>query len=296
MENQELQTNKTKRTDISISIDPRNIIVEEGFNSRFDFGDIEKLAYQIKQAGLKNPIHVQIVKQPDGTEKYKLIDGERRYRAIMSLIEQGEDVPYIKAVVVPSNTSKVDLYVEQAMCNEGKQFNEYEWGVLARKLRDECGKNVSEIAKLLGIKNSGQVTYYLQVLEMPEDFQELIRTNKLCGPDVRRILQANGRDYDKARVDIQKLFEKSAEKGEQKLKLRNLGFDSQTKLFKDSKTLLKGLNVLFDYVRHYQEEGKSMEMDLSEMHEALKSGKLINTIFESAAGNETDNEHPRETA
>lgn len=288
----EKETNKTKRTDI-FSIDPRNIVVSEGFNSRIDFGNIDELAAQIKQAGLKNPIHVQKISGED--DKFSLVDGERRYRAIMQLIAQGEDIPYVKAVIVPANTPKVDLYVEQAMCNEGKQFNEYEWAILANKLRTECGiTTTSEIARLLG-KNNGVVTYWLQILDMPEDFQDIIRTGKLCGSDVRRILQANGRDFDKARADINKLLTNSKEKGEQKLSLKNLGFDSQTKLFKDSKTLLKGLNVLFSYVLHYQEEGKHMEMDLSEMHQALKDGKLISEIFESANA-ETDDQQPRETA
>ena len=41
-----METNKTTKTDI-YKIDPRNIVVKDGFNSREDFGDIDTLANQI---------------------------------------------------------------------------------------------------------------------------------------------------------------------------------------------------------------------------------------------------------
>lgn len=285
------ETNKTKRTDI-FSIDPRNIIVPQGFNSRVNFGNIEELAEQIKEAGMLNPITVQTVKMEDGTEKYKLVDGERRYRAIMLLIDKGEqikgkEIDYVKAIIVPSNLSKTELYVQQAMRNEGKNFNEYEWAILASKLRDECGiTNMSEIARMLG-KNNGQVVYWFQILELPEKYQALVRDGKLCGPDLRRILQAHDRDTEKAWEDIEEMQAAAEEKGEEHLSLKDLGFDSKTKIFKDSKTILKGLKTLFTYVEHYSQEGVEVEMDLGDMFERLKNGSLIDEILKTAVDEET---------
>lgn len=278
------ETNKTKRTDI-FSIDPRNIIVPQGFNSRVNFGDIDELAEQIKTAGMLNPITVQAVKMEDGTEKYQLVDGERRYRAIMSLIEKGEqikgkDIDYVSAIKVPSNLSKEELYVQQAMRNEGKNFNEFEWATLANKIKTECGKNMSEIAKMLG-KNSGLVVLWFQILDMPEKFQNLVRDGKLCGSDLRRIIRANGHDYDKAWKDVEKLQSLSQEKGEKQLSLKNLNksFDTKTRLFKDSKVLLAGLKILFTYVEHFKEEGIEYTLDLHKMYDTLKEGKLIDEAF-----------------
>lgn len=292
------ETNKTKRTDI-FSIDPRNIIVPQGFNSRVNFGNIEELAEQIKTAGMLNPITVQAVKMEDGTEKYNLVDGERRYRAIMLLIEKGEkikdkEIDYVSAIKVPSNLSKSELYVQQAMRNEGKNFNEYEWAVLASKLRDECGiTNMSEIARMLG-KNNGQVVYWFKILELPEKYQALVRDGKLCGPDLRRVLQAHDRDTDKAWEDIEKMQAAAEEKGEEKLSLKDLGYDSKTKIFKDSKTIYKGIKVLFDYVEHYSQEGVQVEMDLSDMFDKLKNGELIDNILKGAV--DAENEKVLETA
>lgn len=292
------ETNKTKRTDI-FSIDPRNIIVPQGFNSRVNFGNIEELAEQIKTAGMLNPITVQAIKMEDGTEKYNLVDGERRYRAIMLLIEKGEkikdkEIDYVSAIKVPSNLSKSELYVQQAMRNEGKNFNEFEWAVLASKLRDECGiTNMSEIARMLG-KNNGQVVYWFQILELPEKYQALVRDGKLCGPDLRRVLQAHGRDTDKAWEDIEKMQAAAEEKGEESLSLKDLGYDSKTKIFKDSKTIYKGIKVLFDYVEHYSQEGVQVEMDLSDMFDRLKNGELIDNILKGAV--DAENEKVLETA
>lgn len=284
------ETNKTKRTDI-FSIDPRNIIVPQGFNSRVNFGNIEELAEQIKTAGMLNPITVQAVKMEDGTEKYKLVDGERRYRAIMLLIDKGEqikdkDIDYVSAIKVPSNLSKTELYVQQAMRNEGKNFNEYEWAILASKLRDECGiDNMSEIARMLG-KNNGQVVYWLQILELPEKYQALVRDGKLCGPDLRRVLQAHNRNTEHAWEDIEKMQAAAEEKGEEHLSLKDLGFDSKTKIFQDTKTILKGLKTLFAYTNHYAQEGNEVELDLGEMFEKLKNGAMIDEVLKAATTNE----------
>ena len=292
------ETNKTKRTDI-FSIDPRNIIVPQGFNSRVNFGNIEELAEQIKTAGVLNPITVQAVKMEDGTEKYQLVDGERRYRAIMLLIDKGEkikgkEIDYVSAIKIPSTLSKAELYVQQAMRNEGKNFNEFEWAILASKLRDECGiTNMSEIARMLG-KNNGQVVYWFQILELPEKYQALVREGKLCGPDLRRVLQAHGRNTDNAWEDIEKMQAAADEKGEEHLSLKDLGYDSKTKIFKDSKTILKGVKTLFDYVEYYSQEGVEVEMDLQDMFDRLKKGELIDEILKGAV--DAESEEARETA
>ena len=79
-----METNKTKNTDLFL-IDPRNIVVVDGFNVRRDF-DLDELKEQIKAKGVLNPLTVIAFKDDEGNEKYKLVDGERRYRATMLAI------------------------------------------------------------------------------------------------------------------------------------------------------------------------------------------------------------------
>ena len=275
-----IKNQNTKRTDI-FKINPLDIIVPKGFNSRVNYGDIDELAAQIKEMGVLNPITVQAVIDDNGNEKYNLIDGERRYRAIMQLIKNGEKIDYVKAFIIPSNLPKDELYVQQAMRNEGKNFTDYEWAILANKMRTECGiTKMAEIARRLG-KNVVTVFNWFQLLDMPEDFQELLKTNQVKSSVLRQIVQANDGDYDKARKDIDKLKENATTKknGEKKITLSSLDFTSKTKLYKDTKTLLKGLEVLMEYAEQSTNNGEETEMDIVDIYEKLKAGKQINEIF-----------------
>ena len=97
-----METNATKRTDIFL-IDPRNIVVMDSFNVRRDF-DLDELKEQIIAKGVLNPLTVIPFKE-DGVEKYKLIDGERRYRATMLALKEGADIPWVKALKAPTDAS-----------------------------------------------------------------------------------------------------------------------------------------------------------------------------------------------
>lgn len=278
-----MEYNKSKRTDI-YSIDPRTIQVVDGFNSRVDFGNIEELAEQIHSTNnqVLNPISVQLIKNADGTEAYRLVDGERRYRAVMSLIERGEDIPYIKAILLPNNLSKDELYLQQALRNEGKNFNEYEWGLLAKKLINECGMNTAEVAKRLG-KNTGVVTYWLQIFDYPQDIQEVIKNNELGGSDMRRLFRGHSHDVESVRNDIEHMRAKAQDKGRRKLTLKDLELTNAVKVWRDSKTILNGFNTLFNYIRGYAKEDgvdlKDMKFDLANIYNQLEQGKTIDVIF-----------------
>ena len=174
-----METNKTTKTDI-YNIDPRNIIVVDGFNSRVDFGNIDELAAQIKEQGMLNPISVIPVKDDNGNEKYRLVDGERRYRAVMKLIKDGTDISRIKAIFLSKSTSEEDMLAQQMLRNEGKPFTEYELGILCSKLRDKCGKSTAEIAKMLG-KNQGVISYALADLEYDPRIQEMLKKGYIAG-------------------------------------------------------------------------------------------------------------------
>ena len=95
--------NVTKRTDI-YNIDPRNVVVMDGFNVRRDF-DLDELKEQIKAKGVLNPISVIKFKDEQGNEKYKLVDGERRLRATLAAIAEGTNIPRIKALFLSKDES-----------------------------------------------------------------------------------------------------------------------------------------------------------------------------------------------
>ena len=282
--------NKTKRTDI-LSVDPRNIVVAEGFNSRRDFGDIEELARQIDENGLKNPLHVRKVVGEE--DKYILVDGERRYRAIQFLLGLGKDIPYVRCISVPANATKEELYMAQAMANEGKPFNEYEKGVLAKKLHEECDMSYAAIARKFGT-NTGCVQYWVEIFTWPEKFQVLVRDGKISGSNMRRIMKSyvNGKDengkntidFEGAWKEIEKLQKNAEDNNEHNLSLKSLNndFDSKVKATADTKIIAKGIETLNKYTAEYKKRGAHLTMNMNDLLQALKSGKLITEILEES--------------
>lgn len=274
-----METNKTTKSDI-FRIDPRNIVVQEGFNSRTDFGDIQELAEQIKQQGVLNPITVIPYKEEDGTEKYKLVDGERRYRATMLLINAGVEIPRIPALFQPKALSQEEMLIQQLMRNEGKQFNEYELGIAYNKFK-KFGYTNAEIAEKLGVKR-WKVDCFLAHLERDEKVQNLMKEGRITGVDVRHIYQA-AKNETAAVKEIMKLVNKAEDKGEKKVSLKDLEFDSDFNIQKDSTAVKKGLTTLFLYIDKYTNHGKrELGIDVYDVHEGLKKGKTLKDIFEAA--------------
>lgn len=275
-----MEKNKTTKSDI-YKIDPRNIVVTDGFNSRCNFGDLDELARQIKEQGVLNPITVQVFKDENGEEKYRLIDGERRYRAVMKLIDDGHDIARVPALFVSKSCSEEELLIQQAMRNEGKNFNEYEWGVLARKLMERCGLTKSEVAKKLG-KNPGMVSYWLQLLEMKPELQALVRDGVVTAVDVRKILQANNKNEEVAYNEIVKAKNKAETRGDKKITLKDLDINSRTLAFKDSKEIKFGLRRLFSYIDKYNNPDGKFEavIDLRELLDKLNKDMTITEILD----------------
>lgn len=179
-----MKTNATKRTDIFL-IDPRNIVVMDGFNVRIDF-DLDELKEQIKAAGVLNPITVIPFKDEDGNERYKLVDGERRYRATMLAIEEGANIPFIKALKAPKDSTPEQLYIEQMMRNEGKRFTEYECAIMFRRFKEEFGYSQVQIADKFK-KSPAFVSKCLSLLDLPKYLQDQIISGTLSTKAAREI-------------------------------------------------------------------------------------------------------------
>lgn len=257
---------KFKSNDIYF-IDPRAIVVVKDFNSRTDFGDIDELAKQIKEQGILNPISVVPYTDDNGSEKYRLIDGERRYRAVMSLIEKGEDINTVKAILLSKHLTEEDFLIQQALRNEGKRFSEYEYGLLCYKLKERCGKNLTQIAQCLG-KTVAQISQYMSHLNRDTDIQNLMRNNVIKGSNVREIYKAHENDEASAKKEIMDLVNNSkSDNKKKKVTLKDLDVNSKTIIYKDTKAILKGVKLLFQYWARFKAENPQ--------YSTLEVGKLV---------------------
>ena len=276
---------KTKKTDLYL-INPKNISVQENFNSRRDFGDIEELAEQIATQGVLNPIHVRPI---DGeNNKFLLVDGERRYRAVMHNINNGVDIEYIPAIIVNTNDEQ-QLLCMQLQTNEGKNFDEYEYGILYSKLR-KTGMSVEEMAKLVG-KKIWHVTVCIAHTKRDPRVQELMKDERITGVDVRHIYQANKDNEEEAVRVILKLKEFADANNEHKICLKNLKkvkdiklsdeiFDKTT-IAMDTVAIKNGLSRLTYYMEKMTPE-QQRNLKLSTLLDQLLNNK--NLMIDEALG------------
>lgn len=273
-------TNKRKTL---LHIDPKNIVVSENFNSRCDFGDIEELAKQIAKDGVLNPIHVRYDEYDP--KKYILVDGERRYRAIMHNISNGINIDIVPALLV-DNIDMKELYRIQIQANEGKNFNEYEYAIAYQHLISE-GMSHQEICEHLN-KKPWHINVCLAHLKRDEKVQELLKTDRITGVDVRHIYQAHKNPQEAVNV-IMRLKDIADKQGEHKISLKNLkpskeiklndsAFDKTT-IAMDTVSIKNGLYKLMEYMNKVADHNKA-KFSVGYIYNQLKEGKMITDILE----------------
>ena len=149
-----------KRGRESFLVGPTCIVVVDGWNKRGDFSGEEDLMDYIKKNGLPQPLFVKKTKD----NILELVDGERRLRATLRLIEEGFGIESIPVVVAPKGMSEVDLMFRSVALNNGKAllpieqaefFKQLEdWGVSRQKIADGCGVALSTVRNRLELSNA----------------------------------------------------------------------------------------------------------------------------------------------
>jgi len=129
-----------------LHVDPRKILVEDNWNPRIDFGDMEEIKTSIKTGGVYRPIHVR----RNAKKQLVLVDGARRLRAVLSLIEEGhKGFTSIPAIEDSPNTSEVEAMMHTLIANEGKPFTPLEEAVAFKRL-SEMGMSEEELMAATG--------------------------------------------------------------------------------------------------------------------------------------------------
>jgi ParB/RepB/Spo0J family partition protein len=146
------------------------IHVEEGFNprDRFERKQLDELVRSIELHGLLQPLVVA-----EHGEGYRLIAGERRYRAAQ--LAGLEQVPVVVRapdegssgfeLAIVENVERVDL-------DPGEEAKAY------RRLMDEQGLTRKGVAERLGVAQR-RVTDRLQILELPESLHRKLSAGEI---------------------------------------------------------------------------------------------------------------------
>lgn len=165
-------------------VDPRQIIVTDGWNPRTDFSGHKELVESIKANGVLVPLRVR--RGGENDEQIFLLDGERRLRA--SLEAEAEAVP---CIFERTTMNDVEAMVLSLVTNQGKPLEPIEEAVAFGKLRG-WGLNNAEIARRVG-KSEGHVRNRLLLLDASPAVQQAVAAKQVKPSDATRIVrQAEG--------------------------------------------------------------------------------------------------------
>jgi len=145
---------------------------------RVDFRDeaIEELATSIREAGVLQPIVVV----PEAGH-YKIIIGERRYRAALKV--------GLKKVPVLIRNIPVESQLEISLIEnlQREQLNPMEVAAAYHRLMDDLGYPQQDVAEKVG-KDRASVTNTLRLLKLPLEIQEHLREGRLSMGHAKAVL------------------------------------------------------------------------------------------------------------
>lgn len=161
-------------------IDPRTVMRREGWNPRFDFGEIEALAISIQANGMLNPIRVKRLAKP--TEQghlFELIDGDRRLTACEAIIKKDaaafpEGIP---AHIVDKGQDDLTSLIQMFEANSGKVFLPLEEAAAYKRMQD-AGMKIADICKAVGRK-AVHVTEILNLLKADDSVKDAVASGAI---------------------------------------------------------------------------------------------------------------------
>lgn len=169
------------------NVDPARVVKRDGWNTRFDLGDIESLASSIQtelardpaDGGLLNPVRVKRI-TGNPTADFEIVDGERRMTAIWMLLEKGFIFPQgIAATMVDRKQDDVTSLIQMYTANTGKPFLPLEEAAAFKRMRD-AGMTIAAICKAVG-RADVHVIDTLALLEADEDLQAAVASGQVGG-------------------------------------------------------------------------------------------------------------------
>jgi ParB family chromosome partitioning protein len=146
----------------------------------FDEKSLEELAASIKIHDIIQPLTV--VELPNG--KYKLIAGERRYRA--SKLANLTDVPvYVREV---NDQQILELALLENLQRE--DLNAIEIALSYKRMMDELHYTQEEVAERMG-KERSTVANYVRLLKLPPDIQIAVRNGGISMGHARALINVD---------------------------------------------------------------------------------------------------------
>lgn len=177
------------------------IELEPGFNTRYDYGDIQELKIQIVERGLEIPI---VLKKQPMANKYWLVGGHRRYKAIeIAWKEKDTKFDFQK---IPCDVREVyerkEMIADIIVHNSGKPLLPLEEAETYKRMIEECKVDVYEIARLTG-KKKPQVNALLKLAYAGEKIKQLVKESTITANTAIQIITLHPEDEEAQLSEIQ---------------------------------------------------------------------------------------------
>lgn len=160
---------------------PLRSIVSNPMQPRRVFADSElaDLASSIRENGLLQPLVVRPA--PGSADRFELVAGERRFRAVASL--EWTDVP----VIIREADDETLLVLALVENLQREALNPLEEAEGYEALGEQFGMKQAEIAKAVG-KDRSTVANLLRLLRLPPSIRKLVETGELSQGHARALL------------------------------------------------------------------------------------------------------------
>lgn len=143
---------------------------------RFDEASIAELAQSMRESGVVQPVLVV----PEA-EQYKIIVGERRWRAAQ--MAGLKKIPVLIRNIPPEKQLEVSL-IENI---HREELNPLEIARAYQRLIDDIGYTQQELSEKVG-KDRTSVTNYLRLLKLPREIQDALADDRLSMGHAKAIL------------------------------------------------------------------------------------------------------------
>jgi ParB family chromosome partitioning protein len=146
----------------------------------FDEGAMQELAQSIRMHDIVQPVTVS--KLPTG--RYRLISGERRYRA--AKIAGLKDIPaYVR---LADDQQLLELALLENLQRE--DLNAMEIALSYKRMMEELNYTQEQVAERMG-KERSTVANYIRLLKLPPDIQVAVRSNFLSMGHARALINVD---------------------------------------------------------------------------------------------------------
>lgn len=242
------------------------IELQPGFNTRYEYGDLEELSRSIIERGLEIPL--VLTKAPRGV-KYFLVGGHRRYAAIKMAHEakvvNGFDFTKIPCDVREEYHEK-DMIADIIIHNSGKPLLPLEEAETFKRLLEKCGSSVHEIARITG-KKKPHINNYLKLAYAGEKIKQLVKEGTITASTAIQIITLHPEDEEAQLDELSGAMDTAIKEGAKKVSSSHVGKIREKKPLPKFKMLVDKIAV---------ENVASKNKVTPEVNEAIK---IINELL-----------------